>query len=75
MPNNNAAECFNCGSQSNLLFGLYEPPAMVRKLLGEPAGKTRRFAYFACEHCFTSSPVCQLVEEAVYRHLWSRHVN
>jgi hypothetical protein len=63
----NRPACFVCGSETDLLRGIYQPPWDARKLLGEPLGKTRCFGYFVCHRCFACLPIAQIVEENV---LW-----
>lgn len=57
--------CLLCGEPATHL-GLFRPPKELAKILGEPPGKIRHFAYPICNDCMHQKDFPQRVEEIIH---------
>lgn len=57
-------ECILCGEPATRM-GVFRPPLELAKVLGEPPGKIRQFAYGICNDCMHKKDYPELVEEGL----------
>jgi len=64
-------ECILCGEPATRM-GVFRPPLELAKVLGEPPGKIRQFAYGICKDCMHLGDYPQRVEEIILNDAMSR---